>query len=69
VILNSIQHTARREHQCAFCGRTISVGERYVRDQVPGGGRVAKEPLHIKCYTGLLASTEKQGEQNVRNVP
>lgn len=60
MILNSIQHTARREHQCAFCGRTIAAGERYVRDQMPGGGRVAKEPFHSKCYSGLLASAERK---------
>ena len=60
MILNSIQHTARREHQCAFCGRTIAVGERYVRDQMPGGGLLAKRAFHSKCYSGLLASAERK---------
>lgn len=59
MILDSIQHTARRQHQCAFCGRTVQAGERYVRAQVPGGGRTAKEPFHSKCYTGLIASANK----------
>ena len=60
VILDSITHTARRQHQCAFCGLSIPTGERYVRAQVPGGGRVAKEPFHSKCYFGLLASAERK---------
>lgn len=57
--LDQATHTARRQHQCAFCGLSIPTGERYVRAQVPGGGRAAKEPLHTKCYTGLIASAGK----------
>jgi len=59
VILDSIQHTARREHQCAFCGLSIPTGVRYVRAQVPGGGLLAKRAFHSKCYTALLASVDK----------
>lgn len=49
-------HTARRQHQCAGCGLTVHTGERYVRAQVPGGGRAAKVAFHSKCYAGLSAS-------------
>jgi len=59
VILDSIQHTARREHQCAFCGRTVQAGELYVRAQVPGGGRLEKRAFHQGCYRGLLDSASK----------
>lgn len=60
MILNSIKHTARREHQCAFCGLSIPTGVRYVRAPVPGGGRLAKRPFHSKCYAGLTASANKR---------
>lgn len=64
-----ITHLARRQHQCAFCGRTVQAGERYVRTQVPGGGRLEKRAFHSKCYAGLVGVVEKQGGANVRNVP
>ena len=54
--LDGITHTARRQHQCAGCGLTVHTGERYVRAQVPGGGRAAKRAFHSKCYVGLSAS-------------
>lgn len=63
MILNSIQHTARREHLCAFCGRTISVGERYVRDQAPGGGRLEKRAFHQGFYRGLVESADKTNNE------
>ncbi|WP_312517258.1 hypothetical protein [Massilia sp.] len=56
MILNSIQHTARHQHQCAGCGLTVHSGERYVRAQVPDGGRAAKAAFHSNCYTRLAAS-------------
>lgn len=68
MILDSIQHTARRQHQCAFCGLSIPTGERYVRAQVPGGGLLMKRAFHCKCFTGLVKAVEKQGGANVRNV-
>jgi hypothetical protein len=52
--LDSITHTARRDHLCAFCGLTVRTGEQYVRAQSPGGAQ-AKKPFHIKCYQGLTA--------------
>lgn len=55
-----ITHLARRQNQCAFCGRTVQAGERYVRAQVPGGGLQAKREFHSKCYSGLLASAERK---------
>jgi proteasome lid subunit RPN8/RPN11 len=61
VILDSITHTARRQHQCACCGLTVHTGERYVRAQVPGGGRAAKRAFHSKCYVRLTAAAEKGG--------
>lgn len=57
--LNSITHTAMRQHQCAGCGLTVHSGERYVRAQVPGGGLLAKRAFHIKCYTGLVAGLKR----------
>lgn len=54
--LDGITHTARRQHQCAGCGLTVHTGERYVRAQVPGGGRAAKRAFHIACYTRHCAS-------------
>lgn len=60
MILDSIQHTARRQHLCAGCGLTVQTGERYVRAQVPGGGLLAKRAFHSKCYTAHLASTERK---------
>jgi len=59
VILESMQHTARLDHRCAGCGRTVHTGERYVRAQVPGGGRLAKRAFHSKCYAGLAANASK----------
>ena len=59
--LTRITHTARRQHQCACCGLTVRAGERYVRAQVPGGGRVAKVAFHSKCYASLSAAAEKGG--------
>lgn len=58
--LDQITHEARRQHQCAFCGRTVQAGELYVRAQVPGGGLLAKRAFHSKCYSGLLASAERK---------
>jgi len=57
--LDSITHTARRDHLCAFCGRTVATGERYVRAQVPGGGLLVKRAFHSECYAGLAASLKK----------
>lgn len=65
--LDSITHTARRDHLCAFCGRTVATGTRYVRAPAPGGAQ-AKKPFHSKCYQGLAADQQqhqrisKQGE-------
>lgn len=58
--LDEITHTARRDHLCASCGMTIRTGERYVRAPLPGGGLVAKKPMHSKCYSALLASAERK---------
>jgi len=60
--LSSITHTARCDHLCAFCGRTVATGERYVRAQVPGGGRVAKQAFHQPCYEAILASVNRKNE-------
>ena len=57
--LEEITHTARRDHLCAFCGMTVQKNERYVRAQSPGGAQ-AKKAFHSKCYTGLLASHNKE---------
>jgi len=59
VILDSITHTARRDHRFAFCGLTIQAGQQYVRAQYPGGGRLEKRAFHSKCYTRLAASARK----------
>ena len=56
--LESITHTTRRDHLCAFCGMTVQTGERYVRAQSPGGAQ-AKKPFHSRCYQGLVKSTEQ----------
>ena len=64
--LNSITHTARRDHLCAFCGMTVQKNERYVRAQSPGGAQ-AKKAFHSKCYTGLLAS-HNQETAHERNI-
>ena len=56
--LDSITHTARRDHLCAFCGMTVRTGERYVRAQSPGGAQ-AKKRFHSDCYRGLVASHEQ----------
>ena len=58
MILASITHTASRDHLCAFCGRTVATGTRYVRAPAPGGAQ-AKKPFHSKCYTGLAAGIKK----------
>lgn len=61
MILDSIQHTARRQYQCALRGRTVQAGERYVRAQVPGGGRVRKQTFHSSCYQGLAGKINEGG--------
>lgn len=67
MILDSIQHTARRQHSCAGCGLTVHTGERYVRAQAPGGGRAAKQAFHSKCYAALLASNTNKEKAHERN--
>jgi hypothetical protein len=57
-ILNSMTHTARRDHLCAFCGMTVRTGERYVRAQSPGGAQ-AEKAFHTRCYQGLVTSTKQ----------
>jgi len=57
--LDSITHTARRPHLCAGCGRTVHVGERYVRAQHPSGGRAAKQAFHSTCYSSMVAGMRK----------
>lgn len=59
MILDSITHTARRDHLCAFCGRTVATGTRYVRAPAPGGAQV-KKAYHSECYVGLVASAERK---------
>ncbi len=59
MILDSITHTARRDHLCAFCGRTVATGMRYVRAPAPGGAQ-AKKPYHSACYQHLASSHEKR---------
>lgn len=63
---SNITHEARRQHQCAFCGRTVHAGEQYVRAAVPGGGRLAKRPFHRKCYAGLVAGSGKMKNESPR---
>jgi len=64
--LDEITHTARHQHQCAGCGLTVHTGERYVRAQVPGGGRSAKAAFHGKCYAGLVASASTLEERRTK---
>lgn len=59
MIADEITHTSRRDRLCACCGRTINTGERYVRDQVPGGWLLAKKPMHIACYAARETSVSK----------
>lgn len=56
--LDSITHTARRDHLRAFCGMTVRKNEQYVRAQSPGGAQ-AKKAFHSKCYVGLVAGMKK----------
>ena len=65
--LDSITHTARRHHLCAGCGRTVHAGERYVRAQLPGGGRAAKQAFHSTCYTAILAGHNQEAAHE-RNI-
>lgn len=65
--LSNITHTARRQHQCAGCGLTVNAGERYVRAQVPGGGRAAKRAFHGKCYTAMAENINKENAHE-RNI-
>jgi hypothetical protein len=58
VKLESITHTARRDHLCAFCGMTVASGTQYVRAQSPGGAQ-AKKAFHSACYVGLVAGMKK----------
>lgn len=63
VDLTNITHTARRQHQCAFCGLSIATGEQYVRAQLPGGGRLEKRAFHQGCYRGLVESADKTNNE------
>ena len=63
--LDSITHTARRDHLCAFCGMTVKKDERYVRAQSPGGAQ-AKKAFHTKCYQGLTAKPMEASKNFVR---
>lgn len=64
---SSITHTARRQHQCAFCGRTVQAGERYVRARMPGGGRLAKRAFHSNCYADLAVGASKTNSARKEN--
>lgn len=43
------QHTARKPHECASCGRTIAVGERYVRHRSMYEGSWWSEACCLPC--------------------
>lgn len=66
--LNEITHTARRNYLCACCGMTVHAYSKYVRVQVPGGGLVAKKPMHSKCYLSRRMAIDKKGGANVGNI-
>lgn len=66
--LDKITRTARRDHLCASCGMTVASGSQYVRAPLPGGGLVAKKPMHVACYTGLAASNTNKEKAHERNI-
>ncbi|WP_306393451.1 hypothetical protein [Telluria beijingensis] len=66
--LDEITHTARSNYLCACCGMTVPGGSRYVRAQVPGGGLVAKKPMHTACYTRRAASNTNMEKAHERNI-
>ena len=61
-------HTARRQHRCAGCGLTVHTGERYVRAQLPGGGRAAKQAFHSSCYGRMQESDEQRRKDHGKHV-
>lgn len=48
-VLKQIYPTARKEHQCYFCGGIINKGEKYSRQSVENDGSVDDITTHINC--------------------
>ena len=48
-VVSSVNYTAIKEHHCAECKRTISVGEVYLRETIIGDHRPTKHKTCAHC--------------------
>ena len=48
-VISSVNYTAIKEHRCAECNRTISIGEVYLREMVVGDHRPTTHKTCAHC--------------------
>lgn len=53
--------TARKKHQCTWCGQAIEAGSKYVRQRIIGDDGPCTNKLHPECDTALDDTARHEG--------